>query len=348
MNRGLIGALSTSVATVLLAGCGGSQSPIATPGAVPQSREVSQPAGRAVRAMPDVTKIIYVTSPTYRSKILGFKLGSTGNAKPVVTITNCCMYSPTFLAIAPSGKIYVDNGTYGPVLVFPAGANGSVSAQDLGGSTIHLAGGVAVDAFGQIYVSDVLSNEIYVWKKDAVGNVSPIRTISGSHTLLSEPYGIASDSHGNLWVANGGNGSFGYGDSVLEFKKGANGDVSPLTAIGGSRTGLKYPVNVHVDPTDRIITTGKNPNSVLIFAAGSNGNVPPAVTISGSRTKLISVTTVGGDYQGRIYATTYPPHSGYGSILVFGSQAHGNASPVADITGPKTGVTQPLSPTLLH
>ncbi len=123
--------------------------------------------------------------------------------------------------------------------------------------------------------------------------------------------------------------------SILEFVKGANGNVSPLTAIGGSRTRLKYPVNVHVDPTDRIITTGKNPNSVLIFAAGSNGNVRPAVTISGSRTKLISVTTVGGDYQGRIYATTYPPHSGYGSILVFGSQAHGNASPVADITGPK-------------
>lgn len=346
MNRCFIGALSASVATALLAGCGGSQSPIAAPGAMPQSREVSQSAGRAVRTMPDVTKIIYVASPTYRQKILGFKLGSTGNAKPVVTITSTGLYDPEFLAFAPSGKLYVANGTYGPVQVYPAGAHGSESGEELGGSTIHRAGGVAVDAFGQIYVSDVLSSEIYVWKKDAIGNVSPIRTISGSKTLLIEPYGIACDSHGNLWVANGEYGSVS--SSILEFAKGAKGDVSPLTAIGGSRTRLKYPYNVHVDPTDRIITTGKDPNSVLIFAAGSNGNVPPAVIISGSRTKLIRVTTVGGDYQGRIYATTYPPHSGYGSILVFGSQAHGNASPVADITGPKTGVTQPLSPTLLH
>jgi hypothetical protein len=348
MNRVLIGAFNTSVATALLAGCGGSQSPIATPGAVPQGREVSQPTGPPVRTTPDVTKIIYVASPTYRQKILGFKLGSTGNAKPVVTITSTGLYDPEFLAFAPSGKLYVANGSYGPVQVYPAGAHGSESGEELGGSTIHRAGGVAVDGFGQIYVSDYLSSEIYVWKKDAVGNVSPIRTISGSNTFLSEPKGIACDSHGNLWVANSGNGSLGYGDLIVEFAKGANGNVAPITAIGGSRTSLKNPYNVHVDPTDRIITTGKNPNSVLIFAAGSNGNVRPAVTISGSRTKLISVTTVGGDYQGRIYATTYPPHSGYGSILVFGSQAHGNASPVADITGPKTGVTQPLSPTLLH
>jgi len=330
-------AFATLCMLIALPGC---QS---TPGG---SLPVGSVAG--VRTMPDTTKIIYVTSPTYPHKILGFKLGSTGNAKPVVTITSTSLYSPTFLAIAPSGKIYVDNGTYGPVRVFPAGANGSEQSSELGGSTIHLAGGVAVDAFGQIYVSDVLSDEIYVWKKDATGNVNPIRTISGSNSLLNEPYGMACDSHGNLWVANAGNGSLGYGDSILEFAKGAHGNVSPITAIGGSRTGLKYPANVHIDPNDRIITTGKDPNAVLIFTAGSNGNVPPGVTISGSRTKLIGVTTVGGDYQGRIYATTYPPHSGYGSILVFGSQAQGNASPVADITGPKTGFVEPLSPTLLH
>ncbi|MGA8535384.1 MAG: hypothetical protein WB615_14850 [Candidatus Tumulicola sp.] len=304
----------------------------------------------AARTMPDTTKIIYVTSPTYPPKILGFKLGSTGNAKPVVTITSTGLDDPQFLAIAPSGKIYVANGSYGPVQVYPAGGHGSEPGEELGGSTIHRAGGVAVDAFGQIYVSDALTDEIYVWKKDAIGNVSPIRTISGSNTLLHGPYGMACDSHGNLWVATDGADYWSRSSSILEFAKGANGDVAPITAIGGSRTGLSEPPNVHVDPTDRIITTGGliSPNSVRIFAAGSNGNVRPAVIISGSRTKLIGVTTVGGDYQGRIYATTVPPHSGYGSILVFGSQAHGNASPVADITGPKTGVQEPFSPTLLH
>lgn len=45
MNRGFIGALSLSMIFVLFAGCGGSQSPIPTAGAVPQGRAIAQVAG---------------------------------------------------------------------------------------------------------------------------------------------------------------------------------------------------------------------------------------------------------------------------------------------------------------
>ena len=41
MNRGLIGALSTSVAIALLAGCSASQPPIGVPGAMPQGRAIA-------------------------------------------------------------------------------------------------------------------------------------------------------------------------------------------------------------------------------------------------------------------------------------------------------------------
>jgi uncharacterized repeat protein (TIGR03803 family) len=49
MNRGLIGALSTSAAIALLVGCGASQTPIGAPGAMPQVREVPQKAARQDR-----------------------------------------------------------------------------------------------------------------------------------------------------------------------------------------------------------------------------------------------------------------------------------------------------------
>ncbi len=202
MNRVLIGALSTSVATALLAGCGGSQSPIATPGAVPQGREVSQPAGPAVRAMPDVTKIIYVTSPTYRSKILGFKLGSTGNAKPCRNDHQLLYVFANLPCLRPERKALRRER----FLRAGAGLPGRRERQRVGRGTRRIDNTPSrrrcVDAFGQIYVSDVLSNEIYVWKKDAVGNVSPIRTSRGPRRSSANLRGMACDSHGNLWVAN--------------------------------------------------------------------------------------------------------------------------------------------------
>jgi len=50
MNRGLSGALSTSVAIALLAGCGGPQPPIGTPGVMPQSLSVQSQTESAAGA----------------------------------------------------------------------------------------------------------------------------------------------------------------------------------------------------------------------------------------------------------------------------------------------------------
>ncbi len=68
---------------------------------------------------------------------------------------------------------------------------------------------------------------------DDQGNVTPKRTIAGSATLISQPYGVAVSSlRDEVFVADDAN------DGILIFSRTANGDVAPIRAIGGKTTGF--------------------------------------------------------------------------------------------------------------
>ena len=66
-------------------------------------------------------------------------------------------------------------------------------------------------------------------------DVSPIQTINGTATKLKSPDGIAVDSGGNVYVADGLVIS-----KVMVFAACATGDVKPIRTIRGSNTGLYF------------------------------------------------------------------------------------------------------------
>ena len=72
-----------------------------------------------------------------------------------------------------------------------------------------------------------------------------MKTISGNG--LNQPYGVAIDSAGNVWVANSG------ANSVLEF----NGAGTLLTTIGGSGI-FNGPQGVTVDPSGNVWVSDSN------------------------------------------------------------------------------------------
>ena len=100
--------------------------------------------------------------------------------------------------------------------------------------------GLAVDASGNLAVSQSATNAIAVYAAPAGGNEAPLRTLSGANTGLDQPSGIAYDSSGNLAVANNAN------SSVTVYASGASGNLAAARTISGATTTLHGPARRRV------------------------------------------------------------------------------------------------------
>jgi hypothetical protein len=222
--------------------------------------------------------------------------------------------------------------------MFPAGSNGNVAPLVLGGSKVKLTAtdGIALDASGDLYVSDFIAKDVLVFAPGAHGNTAPLRTIAGADTLLTQPAGMALDAAGNLYVANYGDANY----SVVEFAAGASGDATPTGTLGGMASTLDGPFNVSLTAAGAIVVGNTSTSAIDIFEHGATENAPPDVVISGSKTKLGEVTSTGIDALGSIYATNFSSQT-Y-SVLMFAASASGNAKPKI-LSGGNTGFNDPPS-----
>jgi virginiamycin B lyase len=118
--------------------------------------------------------------------------------------------------------------------------------------------GIAIDAQGEVYISDASNAAVYVYPAGANGNTAPIRTLQGNLTKLGGGQKLSFDANGNFWV--------GSANGILEFPGNANGNVAPS--------------NVLYSPADEqtcLGTTNVNANS---FAFDPAGNLLVALNIS--------------------------------------------------------------------
>jgi DNA-binding beta-propeller fold protein YncE len=112
---------------------------------------------------------------------------------------------------------------------------------------------------------------ISVYSANARGDTAPLRTITGTHTGLDWPMGVAQDpKHDTIVVANNGD------SSILIFDRNARGDVAPVRTIRGSRTGIDRPIGVAVDPQNgEIWVSNWGDHSAVAFDSGAKGDVAP-------------------------------------------------------------------------
>ena len=329
----------------LLSGCAANQS--SAERYIPAAIAESTPGNTGQAAKPDGTQTVYLTS-FFDSDVIGFPSTAQGNVAPSVTIagSKTQLNGPVGLAVdANTGTIYVanQNGTPKKILIFPKGSNGNVVPKVLAGSNVplQLPGALAVDSSGKLYVADSTANAIYAFAAGATGNSAPIRTISGTATLLHSPMGVSFDSAGHVYVTN-------LRDStapIEEFAAGANGNVAPIATIGGSHTHLLGAYNASLDPSDRIVVA--NDDRIEVFAAGAHGNVAPVATIEGQATKITAAYTAGTNASGQIFVTNRNFANGAWTydVLVFGSQANGNVHPLHSIAGSNTKLNDMWYPT---
>jgi hypothetical protein len=126
-----------------------------------------------------------------------------------------------------------------PICVFAPTDNGNVApTRTIGGANtmIETMGGLATDSVGNFYISNTTSNSdgtytgsVLEFAPTAIGNVAPIRTISGSSTQLGKLGGIKVDSTGNIFVVS--TDSTGENPTVLEFSELATGNATPTLSF---------------------------------------------------------------------------------------------------------------------
>ena len=97
------------------------------------------------------------------------------------------------------------------VTAYAIASNGDVSPTAPAPTGLSEPQFAAVDANGNIYVTNPITMSVTIYAKGSNGNVAPFATIGGSNTGLNFPEGIALDSGGKIYVTNcpGCNGDAG-------------------------------------------------------------------------------------------------------------------------------------------
>jgi DNA-binding beta-propeller fold protein YncE len=268
MNRGFTGALSLSVAFVLLAGCGGSQQVGQRPPQL-QGDAASTPLPDGVishRASSPLARypkrrhgLLYVGATSYTNAIDIFPL--TGpNQQQVGSITNG-IDTPWGLSVDSNKSLYVANAGNHTVTVYPYGsATPSMTYSILGAALYALA-----DSARHVFLSG--------WNRHHLGHVIEFNAgrnrVIAHQQLGSETDGIALDEQGNLYVAYRAAGSYGSA-SIAEFGPG----LKHMRLLGMT---IDQPQGLLVDRAGNIIVAESAAGRIDVFPPGAT---TPSVTVT--------------------------------------------------------------------
>ncbi len=277
-----------------------------------------------------------------------------GSSSPNVNPGGALPQAPSNHSASPQQLLYVPNAqpfpTFGGIagntlVVFSASADGNVApVQTIAGPHTGLndPGGVQLDSRSNIYVanaaccdSNPVPPSITVYAPGATGDITPIRTIAGSATTLSDPSDVAFDGSDNLYVANFRGGPFPGVGTILEFAAAADGNVAPIVTIGGPHTGLSLPNALTLDGMGNIYVANfeRGPcgpsGSVTVYAQGASGDIAPIFSIGGDKTGLNGPLGIALDSSGKIYVANQQ-----NSVTVYAAGAHGNVAPIQKIDTP--------------
>ncbi|MGA7094592.1 MAG: hypothetical protein WBX23_11210 [Candidatus Cybelea sp.] len=357
LRRFVSNALALFVASALLAGCSSTSNTTPSPGSGLGSNSnwaVHTVTGGSV-GRATVGGSLYVANSIGQS-VTVYARHENGNVTPIRTISgpNTELSSPAFTALDSDKNLYVTNGTVEAsfVTVYAARANGDVTPiRTISGpnSGLDNPAGIALDGDNDSYVlnsttAGVSTPSITVYASGTNGNVTPIRTISGSKTGLGVVEGIAVDENAEVYVANAQVCPRGHcigTDQVTVYAAGANGNVEPIRKIVGSNTLLSLPEGIALDGENNVYVGNLNHAqfSVTVYAAGASGNVAPIRTIAGSKTGLAYPKGIALDAGGHIYVVNSLNDI---SVTVYSPGANGNVNPTRIIRGAKTGLNGPL------
>ena len=151
--------------------------------------------------------------------------------------------------------------------------------------------GVAVDAFGNVYISDE-GNARLLLETNSGGNYTQSDLVSSGAYY----YGMSFDAAGNLYVANGGAGN------ILVFPHGANPSSVVLNV---ATTGVTSPQDVVLDSSGNLYVTDDGYPTAVDKETSLGGGAYSQTTLIAAPTDAFGVAV---DASGNVYATDSAGH----------------------------------------
>jgi serine/threonine protein kinase, bacterial len=271
-------------------------------------------------------QFLFVTLPETRSVAI-FAAGTSGDTKPLVTIRETAPDTPVDASANLRGEVFIGNSN-GTINVYAGRDLDYQRVRTIAGPHTQLIhpSSMAVDPLGNIYVADLgatLGAAKVIWLAAALnGNVAADKIVSGPHTGLTSPTGIAIDASEGVFVADHDSGK------ILIFDADSRGDAPPVATIDG----LKGPRRVFVDLDLNIYVSCDGDSSIVVLAANGPRMWTRTATITSAA--MHAPEGVTADSSGRIAAAVH------GAVLYFAAGANGPSTPVLELQGPA-----PMNPT---
>ncbi len=181
--------------------------------------------------------------------------------------TSATISGPVAIAFDAAGNMYFSES--GNSLIRKVDTSGNISTYKALG---FAPGGIAIDGTGNIYIADPANNK--VWKLDTSQNLSAFAGTgtaaytgdSGAATsaTLNAPATVATDTLGNVFIADTGNSAIRKVSSSSTITTVAGNGTAGFSGDGGAATSamLDHPLGIVVDPIHDLFITDTN-NQVI-------------------------------------------------------------------------------------
>ena len=199
---------------------------------------------------------------------------------------------------------------------------------------------------GDIYsVNNDTTDLLVIFPRGSSGDIRPARQLETPHGT----FGIAVDETAEEMYL-----TVEHANSIVVYRKMAEGAEQPLRQIKGGSTLLEDPHGIALDTSNQLIFVANHgnvggretpeiearfdPPSITVYPLKGEGNIEPLRIIEGSNTRLNWPAALFMDEErGELYVA----NDADDSILVFRATDSGNATPIRVIRGPNTQLKNP-------
>jgi len=127
-----------------------------------------------------------------------------------------------------------------------------------------------------------------------------------------------------------------FGQAILTYSGGANGEEAPIRVIQGPHTQLDAPEHLDVDPVHNEIFVPTRSGTVLVFPRDGKGDIAPIRVLGGPNTMITGDAPLAVDPMNNLLMVGGTAGRGQPRLLIFNRTDSGDAQPKAVIGGPKS------------